>query len=57
MYGSADPAVALPELVAHVQAGRLELEPLLGPVYGLDGVNEAIEASLGGASGRVLVRP
>ena len=30
MYGSEDPAVALPILLEHVAAGRLELAPLLG---------------------------
>jgi S-(hydroxymethyl)glutathione dehydrogenase / alcohol dehydrogenase len=57
MYGSQDPAVALPVLLDHVRAGRLQLEPLLGPRFGLDDVNEAIEASLAGAPGRVLVTP
>ena len=57
MYGSEDPAVALPVLLAHVRAGRLLLEPLVGPRYSLDEVNEAIEASLGGSPGRVLVTP
>ena len=57
MYGSEDPAVALPELLDHVRAGRLELDALLGPSYGLDDVNEAFEASLAGSPGRVLVTP
>ncbi len=55
MYGSEDPAVALPVLLDHVRGGRLLLEPLVGPRYGLDSVNEAIEASLAGSPGRVLV--
>jgi S-(hydroxymethyl)glutathione dehydrogenase/alcohol dehydrogenase len=57
MYGSEDPAVALPVLLEHVRAGRLQLEALVGPVYPLDRVNEAIEASLAGSPGRVLVEP
>jgi len=57
MYGSEDPAVALPLLVEHVRAGRLELGLLVGPSYGLDEINEAMEASLAGAAGRVLVTP
>ena len=57
MYGSEDPAVALPVLLEHVRAGRLLLEPLVGPSYALDDVNEAIEASVGGSPGRVLVTP
>jgi S-(hydroxymethyl)glutathione dehydrogenase/alcohol dehydrogenase len=57
MYGSEDPAVALPILLEHVRAGHLLLAPLLGPRYPLDEVNEAFEASLAGAPGRVLVLP
>jgi S-(hydroxymethyl)glutathione dehydrogenase / alcohol dehydrogenase len=57
MYGSEDPAVALPLLLEHVRAGRLQLRPLLGPTFGLDDVNDAIEASLAGSAGRVVVQP
>jgi S-(hydroxymethyl)glutathione dehydrogenase/alcohol dehydrogenase len=57
MYGSEDPAVALPILLEHVRAGRLRLRPLLGPIFRLDDVNEAIEASLAGSAGRVVVQP
>jgi S-(hydroxymethyl)glutathione dehydrogenase/alcohol dehydrogenase len=58
MYGSEDPAVALPLLLEHVREGRLELASLVGPVYGLDDVNEAVDTSLSGAAaGRVLVVP
>jgi S-(hydroxymethyl)glutathione dehydrogenase/alcohol dehydrogenase len=57
MYGSEDPAVALPVLLEHVRAGRLELRPLIGTQFGLDDVQEAIEASLHGVAGRVLLRP
>ena len=45
MYGSEDPAVALPVLLEHVRAGRLELAGLLGPEYPLEQVNEAVEAA------------
>jgi S-(hydroxymethyl)glutathione dehydrogenase/alcohol dehydrogenase len=55
IYGSEDPAVALPVLLDHVRAGRLELASLVGPVFPLDRVNEAVEASLAGAPGRVVV--
>ena len=55
MYGSEDPAVALPILLEHVRAGRLDLRELLGPSFPLDEVNEAFEASLAGSPGRVLV--
>jgi Zn-dependent alcohol dehydrogenase len=57
MYGSEDPAVALPILLDHVRAGRLKLRELLGPSYPLEQVNEAFEAALGGSPGRVLVTP
>lgn len=57
MYGSEDPAVALPILLEHVRAGRLKLRELVGPRFPLDRVNEAFAAALGGARGRVLVRP
>jgi S-(hydroxymethyl)glutathione dehydrogenase/alcohol dehydrogenase len=57
IYGSEDPAVALPVLLEHVRAGRLDLASQLGPVFPLDEINEAIEAALGGSPGRVLVRP
>jgi S-(hydroxymethyl)glutathione dehydrogenase/alcohol dehydrogenase len=57
MYGSEDPAVALPVLLEHVRDGRLELESLVGPEFALDEIGEAVDASLAGAAGRVLVRP
>ena len=51
------PAVALPILLEHVRAGRLELAGLVGPEFPLDRINEAIDASLSGVPGRVIVRP
>lgn len=57
LYGSADPAVALPVLLDHVAAGRLELGALVGPAFVLDDVNDAVAASLAGEPGRVLVIP
>jgi S-(hydroxymethyl)glutathione dehydrogenase/alcohol dehydrogenase len=57
MYGSEDPAVALPILLEHVRAGRLDLASLVGPVYPLDSVDDAVAASLAGSPGRVLVTP
>jgi S-(hydroxymethyl)glutathione dehydrogenase/alcohol dehydrogenase len=57
MYGSEDPAIALPMLLEHVQAGRLDLASLVGPEFALDDIDEAVAASLSGAAGRVLVRP
>ncbi len=57
MYGSEDPAVALPVLLGHVRSGALELASMVGPSFPLDRVNEAIDASLAGSAGRVLVTP
>lgn len=57
LYGSEDPAVALPALLDHVRAGRIDLDHMVGPEYPLDEVDDAIEAMIGGAPGRVLVRP
>jgi Zn-dependent alcohol dehydrogenase len=57
MYGSEDPAIALPILLEHVRAGRLDLSGLVGPEYSLDRIDEAIDAALAGTPGRVLVTP
>jgi S-(hydroxymethyl)glutathione dehydrogenase/alcohol dehydrogenase len=55
LYGSEDPAVALPRLLELYRAGRLELTAVLGPRFPLERAEEAIQASLGGEPGRVLV--
>lgn len=57
LYGSEDPAVSLPRMVELVREGRLELASLVGDRYSLDDVNAAVEASLAGAAGRVIVEP
>jgi S-(hydroxymethyl)glutathione dehydrogenase/alcohol dehydrogenase len=57
IYGSEDPAVALPVLLDHVRSGALELGALVGPAFPLNRINDAIEASLSGVPGRVLVTP
>jgi S-(hydroxymethyl)glutathione dehydrogenase/alcohol dehydrogenase len=57
IYGSEDPAVALPVLLEHVRAGRLDLRSQLGPTFALDDVNAAVEAALAGVPGRVVVTP
>jgi S-(hydroxymethyl)glutathione dehydrogenase / alcohol dehydrogenase len=57
MYGSEDPAVALPILLGHVASGALDLASMVGPSFSLDDVNEAVQASLAGEPGRVLVTP
>jgi Zn-dependent alcohol dehydrogenase len=57
IYGSEDPREALPVLLEHVRSGALRLEPMLGPRFPLDDVDDAIEASLAGSIGRVVVQP
>src|SRR6185503_16561592 len=57
MYGSEDPAVALPLMLERARADRLKLRELLVSSYPLDQVNEAFDASLAGSPGRVLVTP
>jgi S-(hydroxymethyl)glutathione dehydrogenase/alcohol dehydrogenase len=57
MYGSEDPAVALPVLLDHLRAGRLSLAPLVGPTFPLEAADEAVRAALAGTAGRVLVVP
>ena len=55
LYGSLDPARALPGFLEHVSAGRLDLGRLVGERFPLDRIDDAIAASLDGSAGRVLV--
>jgi S-(hydroxymethyl)glutathione dehydrogenase / alcohol dehydrogenase len=55
IYGSDDPARAMPELLERVKSGEIRLTPLVGPRYALDDVNDAIAATLAGEPRRVLV--
>jgi len=57
IYGSEDPAVALPRLVDLVRSGELQLASLVGPSFPLDRADDAFQASLAGSPGRVLVVP
>jgi S-(hydroxymethyl)glutathione dehydrogenase / alcohol dehydrogenase len=57
IYGSEDPAVALPGLLELVRAGELELASLVGPAFPLERADDAFRASLAGEPGRVLVVP
>lgn len=57
VYGSEEPARALPRLLELVRDGRLELASLVGPRFPLEQANDAVEASLAGSPGRVLVTP
>ena len=57
MYGSEDPSVALPVLLEHVAAGRLDVVSMVGPQFPLERINDAFETALAGEPGRVLVKP
>jgi S-(hydroxymethyl)glutathione dehydrogenase / alcohol dehydrogenase len=57
IYGSEDPAVALPRLLDLVGKGVLELARLVGPSFALEKADDAFRASLAGEPGRVLVAP
>jgi S-(hydroxymethyl)glutathione dehydrogenase/alcohol dehydrogenase len=57
LYGSEDPAVSLPAMLELVRAGQLDLVSALGPSFPLERVDEAVQASLAGEPGRVLVLP
>jgi S-(hydroxymethyl)glutathione dehydrogenase/alcohol dehydrogenase len=57
IYGSEDPARAMPELLGRVKSGEIRLSPLVGPRYSLEDVNDAIAATLAGEPRRVLVMP
>lgn len=57
IYGSEDPALALPRLVELVRSGDLELASLVGPSFPLERADDAFQASLAGEPGRVLVTP
>jgi Zn-dependent alcohol dehydrogenase len=55
VYGSEDPAVALPGLLADVREGRFELRSMLGPSFPLDAADEAFRTSIAGSAGRVVI--
>ena len=57
IYGSEDPAVALPRMLDLIRSGELDLASLVGPSFPLDRADEAFQASLAGEPGRVLVTP
>ncbi|MGI4896658.1 MAG: zinc-binding dehydrogenase [Janthinobacterium lividum] len=57
LYGSANPPVDLPRLLALHRAGRLPLEQLLGTTHTLEETADAYDALRGGAVGRAVVLP
>ena len=44
-------------MVALWRAGRLQLEPLVDEVVGLERINEAVERQTGGTAVRVMLAP
>jgi Zn-dependent alcohol dehydrogenase len=57
LYGSANPPVDVPRILALYQSGRLPLDRLLGRTYPLEAVNEAYDALAAGAVGRAILLP
>lgn len=57
VYGSSDPDVEVPRLVAAWQAGRLDLEALATDRSDLEGVDEAFARMQAGHGGRTLLIP
>jgi S-(hydroxymethyl)glutathione dehydrogenase / alcohol dehydrogenase len=57
IYGSEDPAVALPRLLGLIRSDELELASLVGPSFPLGRSDEAFQTALAGSPGRVLVTP
>ena len=56
-YGSSDMRFEVPRMVALWRAGRLQLEPLVDEVVGLERINEAVERQTGGTAIRVMLAP
>jgi S-(hydroxymethyl)glutathione dehydrogenase/alcohol dehydrogenase len=57
VYGSSDPDVEVPRLVAAWQAGRLDLEALATDRTDLTGIDDAFARMRSGHGGRTLVIP
>jgi Zn-dependent alcohol dehydrogenase len=57
VYGSGEPACDIPRLVAQFQGGALKLKELVARQYGLDQVNDALDAlaAATGARGVILM--
>lgn len=55
VYGSCDPVETVPEIGAHVRAGRLDLDALVTDRIGLEDVPAAFERMAAGRGGRSLV--
>jgi len=57
LYGSANPRLDVPKLLALYQAGRLPIDRLVGAHYPLDRIGEAVSDLIGGAVGRGIIVP
>lgn len=57
VYGSTDPDVEVPRLIAAWRDGRLDLETLATDRSGLDGIDAAFDRMRAGHGGRTLVIP
>ncbi|SDS33618.1 zinc-binding dehydrogenase [Actinopolymorpha singaporensis] len=55
LYGSANTVTDVPKLLELYKAGRLPLEELVGPTYPLSQVNDACQALVDGAVGRIVL--
>ncbi len=55
IYGSDDPARALPMLLELVESGQVQLGSMVGPTFALEDVNAGIAATLAGEPRRVLI--
>ena len=55
LYGSGQPALDIPRLVALYQAGKLKLRELVSHTYRLDGVNSALAALASGVDARGII--
>ncbi len=56
LYGSGEPALDIPRLVALYQAGKLKLRELVTRSYRLDGVNEALAVLASGVDARGIIQ-
>jgi Zn-dependent alcohol dehydrogenase len=53
--GGSTPALHIPPLARLAASGRLELEPMVTHRYGLEQINEAVDTTVSGGAGRVVV--
>jgi Zn-dependent alcohol dehydrogenase len=56
LYGSGQPAVDIPRLVALYQTGKLKLRELVSRTYRLDGVSDALAELASGVDARGIIQ-